>query len=158
MTKTSLTKAIDDRSAIRVLLVDDDPEMLDILQRLCKKAGFESDIAGSGEEALDMMRKRNYLIVVSDIIMPGCDGIDLLRKIKQLSPPTHVIMLTGYQILENILTAMRAGADTCLFKPLDDPERLKRALLRAADMIQEWRDILSRMRLLKHELEGQNHG
>ncbi len=135
-----------DASGIGILLVDDDPEMLDMMDRLCKSIGLKCDLANDGEEALDKIRKGNYLIVVSDIKMPKMNGLDLLKKIKKLSPPTRVIMVTGYVTQQNILTAMNRGADCCVVKPFENKDGFLSAVTRALEMIQEWRAILMRLK------------
>ncbi len=130
-------------SEIRVLVVDDEPIMLETLKRLVDKIGFPVDAAASGYEAIEMFRQNNYLIVVSDIVMSEMDGIELLTKVKELSPPTRVIMMTGYMKMENILKCLRRGADSCVIKESKGfIDKMEKALHRAAEMIQEWRDLL----------------
>ena len=146
-----MAKMKQDLSQIKVLVVDDDETMRDFMVRITKRLGFAVDMAEDGEKAFELLRENNYLIVVTDIEMPAMNGIELLAKIKKLSPPTHVIIVTGYVTRENILTVMRKGADTCILKPLKSPERLEQALLRAAQMTQEWRDILVKMMKMEHE-------
>ena len=139
----------DHYSEIRVLIVDDDPTMLEIVKRVSDRIGFSTDTAPNAPDAIEMFRNGNYLIVVSDIVMPEMDGIELLTKIKKLSPPTRVIMMTGYVKMENILKCLRRGADTCIIKESKSVEKFEKALKRAGDMIQEWRDILVDLRAMK---------
>jgi CheY-like chemotaxis protein len=129
-------------SEIRVLVVDDDPVMLETLKRLVERIGLPVDVAASGSEAVEMFRQNNYLIVVSDIVMPEMDGIELLTKVKELSPPTRFIMMTGYMKMENILKCLRRGADSCVIKESKNFDKMEKALRRSAEMIQEWRDLL----------------
>ena len=129
-------------SEIRVLVVDDDPIMLETVKRLVHQIGFPADAAASGFEAIEMFRQNNYLIVVSDIVMPEMDGVELLERVKELSPTTRVIMMTGYMKMENILKCLRRGADSCVIKESKNFDKMEKALRRAAEMIQEWRDLL----------------
>ena len=86
------------------------------------------DITNDPYTALKMIHEGNYLIVISDIAMPGMTGIELLSRIKEYNGMIQVIMVTGYVTLDNILTCLRLGADDCFLKPLADLDNLKESV------------------------------
>lgn len=124
--------------SIRVLIVDDEPEICSSLARRYRLKGYEVDTACGGSEALEQLETRPYQVVVSDISMPGIDGIELLRMIKRDYPMTQVIMMTGYVTLENGLACLRHGAYTCIFKPLEDLTELDGAIEALIAHLQHW--------------------
>ena len=133
----------------RILVVDDETEIRDMLSRHFRYLGYDVDTAGDGEEALKKMREAKFDIVISDIMMPGMDGTDLLRSINSEHPMTHVIMITGYVTLNNALTCMRLGADTIVFKPIEDLGKLEEAVENATKTIKKWLEILNELRKMK---------
>lgn len=128
---------------IKILVVDDEKEVRSTLSRHFRSLGFEVAGASDGEEALEKMRDEKRDIVVADIVMPGMDGIDLLRAINKQYPMTHVIMLSGFVNLDNALACMRLGADTVLTKPLENLRKLDKSIEDAVEGIQHWVDILN---------------
>lgn len=138
----------------RLLIVDDE---LEIQEMLCNHFGFlgyEMHRAFNGREALEKMANAKFDVVISDIIMPEMDGIDLLRNIKQQYPMTHVIMITGYVKLENALACMRHGADTCVFKPFNDLRELDGAVAAALNTLEVWHQKLKQLHGLKLDNAG----
>ena len=127
---------------IRILVVDDEQHITDMIVRHFKFLGY--DIAGINDPvaALKMVEEENFQIVISDIVMPEMDGIELLTRIKAYNGGIQVIMITGYVTMHNILAAMRRGAETIVFKPIRDLERLEASIGRCLDRISMWRDIL----------------
>ncbi len=107
-----------------VLLVDDEKEFLDTLVKRIKKRNVNAYGAGSGEEALAFLNQKPMDVVVLDVRMPGMDGIQALREIKQRYPLTEVIMLTGHASLEVAIEGMELGAFDFLMKPIDIDELL----------------------------------
>lgn len=104
---------------IRVLMVDDEAKFRETTSRILTKRGFETTMAGTGEEALDILRDRPADVVVLDIRMPGMDGHEALRRIRELRPEAAVIMLTGHGDEASAQTALEAGAFDYLNKPCD---------------------------------------
>ena len=107
-----------------VLLVDDETEFLDTLIKRLKKRRVRVDGANSGEEALSIIGDKSIDVVVLDVRMPGLDGIETLRKIKEMNPLVEVIMLTGHASLEVAVEGMELGAFDYLMKPIDIDELL----------------------------------
>ena len=91
-----------------VLLVDDETRVLNTLQRLLQ-ADFQTFTADNGQDALDLIRKNRINVVVSDQRMPSMTGVDLLSKVKLLSPNTTRILLTGYSDLNAIVGSINEG-------------------------------------------------
>lgn len=121
-----------------LLIVDDEADIRNSLSRRYKMKGYVVNTAENGETALTLLEKIPYQVVVSDIMMPGIDGIDLLYRIRIEYPMTRVIMMTGYVTLENGLACLRHGADTCIFKPFEDLKEMDCAIERALDYLQHW--------------------
>jgi DNA-binding NtrC family response regulator len=108
-----------------VLIVDDDPDMLSMLERLVrKKCRCEVTTAASGEEAWRCIEKRPPDIVLTDIKMPGEDGLALLEKIKARHPGMAVIMMSGYGTVESAIAALKQGAYDFIQKPFDNAHLL----------------------------------
>ncbi len=122
-----------------LLIVDDEKEIREMLSRHFRMLGYSTTLAGSGAEALSMLAEKSFDVVVSDIMMPGMTGVDLLREISHEYPMTRVIMITGYVTLENALACMRVHADTCVFKPLNDLTELEHAVEKAVEALGQWK-------------------
>lgn len=134
-----------------ILLVDDDPNILSGYLRHLRK-GFNVDTALGGRQALDMIHDQGpYAVVVSDLKMPGMDGIELLSQVKERSPDTVRVMLTGFAEVSSAIAAINEGS---IFRFLTKPceiETLGRAL---ADGIKQHRLITAERELLQKTLTG----
>lgn len=133
----------------RLLVVDDEAPLRDSLARHFKLAGIQAETAVDGEDALEKLAKIPYRVVVSDIMMPRLDGIGLLRRIRQEYPMTRAVMITGYVTLENALSCVQLGADTCVFKPFRDLSELDQAVEAAFAFHERWERKLLELRGLK---------
>jgi DNA-binding NtrC family response regulator len=140
--KTSPVKA-------RLLIVDDSQDICFLISSHFKLRGFSVETAHSGNEAMKYIEKNHFEIVICDIIMPGMKGTELLQKVKKQYPMTHVIMITGYVSLEHLLTCMRYGADTCIFKPMDNFSELDTAVEMALDSMHSWEEKIVALKGLK---------
>jgi len=105
-----------------VLLVDDEPDFLYPLVKRLAKRNLVIDSAGSGQEALDIIRQKQIDVVVLDVKMPGMDGLQALRKIKASNGLIEVIMLSGHASLDAAIEGMENGAFDYLMKPVDFDE------------------------------------
>ncbi|MGB6971658.1 MAG: response regulator, partial [Desulfobulbales bacterium] len=97
-----------------ILIVDDEVNSLKVLSAALKKGKIEIDTARSGEEALDLIKKKKYSIVISDFKMGGMSGEQLLEKTRTLSPDLPFVLLTAHGTIELAVNAMRKGAYTYL--------------------------------------------
>jgi DNA-binding response OmpR family regulator len=106
-----------------VLVVDDDRAILRTFSRILKKAGFSTETAESGKEALEKIQTQTYDIALIDMILGDGNGLDLLPKIEESSSKTLKIMITGADSVEKRSEACKNGADAYLTKPVS-PETL----------------------------------
>ncbi len=110
--------SVEDRRG-RILVVDDEPSIRDLVAFKLTDDGYECEKAGSAEEALAMVAQNEYDGILSDINMPGIDGVEMLRQIRTSDPDVAVVMMTGAPDLSVALEAMRLGAYDFLSKPLN---------------------------------------
>ncbi len=102
-----------------ILLVEDKTDLRAVLRKALEKAGHAVDEAPDGNAAIDRIRKRRYLLVLTDLKLPGASGIDVLREVKQADPTIPVILMTAYGSVEEAVTAMKEGAFDFIQKPVD---------------------------------------
>ena len=102
----------------RILIVDDEIEITEILADLLSE-DYECSRAGSAEEALRRLQEGVFQLVISDITMPGMSGLDMIPHVKELTPDTVVVMISGMQTVESAIGALRLGAFDYLMKPFD---------------------------------------
>lgn len=107
----------------KILVVDDEKEYREVFQMILEDKGYITEVACSGEEALEKLKNKKYDLVLSDLIMSGMDGVELLKKIKEEFSETEVIIVTGYGTVKNAVEAMKKGAYTYFIKS-HDPEEL----------------------------------
>lgn len=103
---------------IRLLIVDDEPEICDFLKSFFEERNFEVRAAHSGEEALKEAEAFGPQVMLLDIKMGNLDGLSVLREIKEKRPSVKVIMVTALETTDKIEEAMRLGADNYITKPL----------------------------------------
>ena len=122
-----------------ILVVDDERAIQDTLAWCLRTDGHEVRTAGSGEEALAIMADQGFDLIISDIIMPGLSGVDLLRKARALQPRTPVVLITAFATVETAVEALREGASDYVIKPLkfDDLRHRVQGLLEHRPAFQE---------------------
>ena len=106
----------------RILIVDDEAPMRESLNDWLKEDGYVVGLAASGQEAIDMVQKGTWEVMLLDLKMPGMDGLETLRKVKEVSPEVEVIMMTAYATIDTAVQAMKEGAFDYLVKPFDPDE------------------------------------
>jgi len=94
----------------KILIVDDDQEMGEILADILDYSGYNVHWVGSGAEALQIIQKSSFNIILLDLLLPDTNGIDVLKKIFQIKPETTVIMISGHGTIQSALKAVRLGA------------------------------------------------
>ena len=104
---------------IRVLVVDDDEPHAAAVAESLERIGYDCVIATSGAQGLKLIEEQVFDIVITDLIMDGVGGLEVLAKAKQELPDAEVVILTGHSTIKTAVTAMQAGASTYLTKPLD---------------------------------------
>ncbi|MGB3648041.1 MAG: response regulator [Desulfobulbales bacterium] len=102
-----------------VLLVDDEEQFLDALSQRLEARGLKVKAVTSGEDAVDQVEDHNFDAIIVDLAMPGIDGIETLKRIKEKRPDLEIIMLTGHATVKSGIEAMKLGADDFLEKPVD---------------------------------------
>src|SRR5271165_6867567 len=100
-----------------VLVVDDEALTLRTISRGLTTEGFEVFTAGSGEEALKIFEEEKPDLVLLDIVLPGIDGVEVLRQIKAAAPASIVVMMSAYHMVDRAVEAMKLGAFDYLIKP-----------------------------------------
>lgn len=108
-----------DQSNIRVLLVDDEEALLEFLSKRLLKQGFTVKAAFSGEEAIQVAKEEPYDVAVVDLKMPGIDGVETQKRLKEIQPFLQCIVLTGHGSIESALESGQRDAFQYLLKPVD---------------------------------------
>ena len=118
-------------STKRILVVDDEEIVRYSLKNILTTNGFEVDEVGSAEEALKLLYTKSFHLVLTDLVLEGMGGLELLENVKVISPRTLVIVITGYGSLKTAVAALRLGVYDYLLKPCDENElilRVRRAI------------------------------
>lgn len=110
---------MDNQLAAKVILVDDEEEFIDLMSQRLKTRGLKVVAVTSGEKAVAMADDQNFDVAIVDLAMPGIDGIETLKQIKERRPDIEVIMLTGQATVQSGIEAMKHGATDFLEKPVD---------------------------------------
>ena len=128
-----------------ILLIDDDTELLEVYEKIFRLKGFQVLTCSSSLDTLKLIRDRTFSVVVSDIIMPKMNGMELLDAIKEIRPETEVIMLTAEGSISGAVEAVKKGAFSYLVKPADIDELLSN-VRKAAELagVRLENDILNR--------------
>lgn len=132
----------------RILIVEDEETLAASLRRVFTKEGYSVDITSDAESGLEIIEKNSYDLIITDIILPGMNGIELLRKVKEKDPDQMVIIITAYASLETAVEALRAGAYDYVIKPIIH-EEIKQIVKNALKQRALQRENL----ILKKELE-----
>src|SRR5262245_60793589 len=109
-------------SKAKVLVIDDDPEMLDLARFHLEKTGYDVTSADTGAEGLRLVAERHHEVALTDLKLPDIYGIELVAKLKESSPGTEVIMITGYGSVSEAIEATKAGAFYFIEKPVEFEE------------------------------------
>ncbi|MGH9584981.1 MAG: sigma-54-dependent transcriptional regulator, partial [Bryobacteraceae bacterium] len=129
----------------RVLVVDDDESLRRVTQVQLEQAGFESETAANGNEALAALQRSPAQLVITDLKMPGMSGLELLRRIRADYPEVVVIVITAFGTVGSAVEAMRAGAYDYITKPVhpDELELVARRSLQHLELLEENRALRS---------------
>jgi DNA-binding response OmpR family regulator len=119
----------------RLLLVEDDRGIAEAIQYALQAESFETDVAGSGEEALERVDETRYDVVILDLMLPGISGLEVCRRIRQASA-LPILMLTARTAEVDVVLGLEAGADDYVQKPFSMPELVSRvrAILRRREL------------------------
>jgi CheY-like chemotaxis protein len=122
-----------------VLVVDDEAVVLTVLREALRRGGYRVTTAASAEEAIDLMHKRRFDLVLTDKNLPGASGLDVLRAARALTPAPAIVLITGYTSYDSAVEALDIGAHDYIEKPIRDVEdlrfRIRRALSRRDEQL-----------------------
>jgi CheY-like chemotaxis protein len=124
----------------RILAVDDEPVVLDSFRKILVLEGYSIDTVETAQEALGLVRKRDYDFVFTDLKMPGMDGLDLTKAVHHLRPDIDVVMITGYATIESAVETMKHGAMDYVEKPFTADELAqftRKLVIRRQDRIEK---------------------
>jgi DNA-binding NtrC family response regulator len=102
----------------RLLIVEDEETLRESLKRVFQREGYQVSAVGSAETALELFEEESFDLIVTDIILPGNTGIELLKRVKEVHPEQIVIIITAYASLETAVETLRAGAYDYIVKPI----------------------------------------
>ncbi len=134
-----------------ILHVDDDAEFLRLVSRKLRGLGYQVISLRDSNLAVESIKINSCSVVLTDIDMPGTNGLDLLREIKQNDGSIQVIMLTGLVSMSTLLQSMRWGAEASVFKPIEDFEELTGHIDHAFKKIDHWWKALRELKTLKDQ-------
>jgi PAS domain S-box-containing protein len=139
----------------RILLVDDESDIREVLGLYLQDLDFEVLTAENGTKALALFEKHHPPLVLTDIKMPGIDGVELLRRIKQESPDTEVILITGHGDMELAVKSLKNEAADFITKPIND-DILEAALNRVSEKIRLKNELREYMETLENRVAEQS--
>ncbi|MBI5603850.1 MAG: sigma-54-dependent Fis family transcriptional regulator [Deltaproteobacteria bacterium] len=134
----------------RLLIVEDESTLRESLKRVFIREGYEAETAGSAEEAVKVFEEGAYDLIITDIILPGMDGIQFLKEVRKRVPDELVIVMTAYASIETAVGALRAGAYDYILKPIIH-EEIKKIIRQALDV----RALRAENLILKKQIEKQ---
>jgi len=134
--------------AERLLIVEDEDTLRESLKRVFAREGYEVEVARSAEAALTVIEEQSFDLIITDIILPGMDGIELLRRCREQNPEQLIIVMTAFASLETAVEALRGGAYDYIIKPIihEEVKRIARNALRE-------RSLRAENTILKKQIE-----
>lgn len=135
------------KEGIKILIVDDDYEIADIIKTHLNWKGFKHiDTCKSAREAISLIEKNKYTLVLSDVKMPEMSGVELLKRIKVTQPEAIVIMITGQSNLSDVVHCQIYGALDFIFKPFGNFSELDAVMDRAVELHTRWTTIINKVK------------
>jgi putative AdoMet-dependent methyltransferase len=136
----------------RILLVDDEPDILNVCQRILETDGYQVEPVQSGDAALEQMKRQSFDLMVTDIRMPGMDGLELVQAVKQVAPHIPCVIMTGFSTMDITVKALKLGVDEYVIKPFA-PEELKIAVGKALEKT----NLHQQVKELRNQLAAEQH-
>jgi DNA-binding NtrC family response regulator len=132
-----------------ILVADDEPGVRESLAEVLRDAGHDVCAVADGNAAIEALEKQEFAAVVTDLRMPGADGLTVLRRVREIAPQTVVLVMTAHGSLESAVEALRAGAIDYVLKPVlfDD-------LLAKVERVLEYRQLVWQTQALRREVDG----
>jgi len=141
------------RDVAHILVVDDERSICELLEITFRKDGHRVEVANSVDAAKRKLESQIFDIVISDVRMPGADGLDLLKLVKEISPSSFFLLITGVPTVETAIAAINAGADRYVIKDHDLVDQLRRAVGGVAENL-KWRKEAGYLRRELRRLTG----
>jgi len=157
----------EEKDSIRILIVDDNKSSRDILEDLFIQQGYDVRVASDGLEAIDCLKEEEIDLVLTDLKMPGADGLQVLRESIQINPDIMVVIITGYASLDSAIESIREGAYDYVKKPFDlqemlliaekasDKIYLTRENRKLTQMLHNTQSEMERLIAMKEDIEGE---
>ena len=144
---------------VSILVVDDDPLVVDFLQEYLKQSDYRISIASSGEEAISSLKQLPCNIVLVDLKMPGLDGLQTIEKIAQIDPDIVTILMTGFPTIDSSVRAIRLGASDYILKPfkLDEIDLAIKKAIHEHEVRQDMKNLRERVSELEHSISGKKN-
>jgi len=140
---------------LEILIIDDDPVVANAFMEVLGKWGHRTEVSNRGETALDMLKKRNFDILITDLKMPGMTGFEVVKMAKKIYPNLFIIVVTAYGSVEKAVEAVKLGASEFVMKPVDF-KLLKRCIDREGERLAlQYENI--QMKALNQDLMGKLH-
>lgn len=143
--------AISDYENIKILAVDDEPMVLELVVRALRREGFDVYSATDGKQGLQLFREVNPVVILTDINMPEITGFDILETVKQASPTTQIIVFSGMGTTQDVINALRLGANDYLYKPFHI-EFLVHSVVKCIERFELIRERIDRKMTLEKEI------
>lgn len=124
---------------MQILVVDDEVEILQMMRRNLELEGYDVVTTTDPLEAVQLIKRELFSLILTDIKMPGMSGIELLREVKKINPLANVIIMTGYSSMANVVDCLGSGAMDYFVKPFVDLDIIITAINQARDRIERWR-------------------
>ncbi|MHC4859100.1 MAG: response regulator [Planctomycetota bacterium] len=139
---------------LRVLVVDDEPKIRQLLQRLLEREGYRVSTAGDGAAALEEILRERPALVITDLKMPGMDGVELLKRARSIDPDLPVVLITAYASMETAVEALREGVDDYITKPfsINEMKKVVGRILTNRTLAAENARLLGELRIANAEL------
>ncbi len=131
-----------------ILIADDEPGIRESLVDVLQDSGYEAHAASDGAEALAAIQDRDFAVVITDLRMPGADGLEVMRKVRQIAPQTIVLVMTAHATIDTAVAALREGAADYVLKPIVFEE-----LLAKVSRLLEYRQLAWETQILRREVE-----
>ena len=132
-----------------LLIVDDETAIRELLTSYFEEDGYQTFSAEGGHAALKILEDVKIDVLISDVVMPGLNGIDLLKILTNEYPMTKAIMMTGFVAQSHLLRCMRYNAEDVIFKPFENLSEIKEAVERCLAHLNRWGKRLNAIQAMK---------
>lgn len=133
----------------RILVVDDEREITEMLSRHFRFLGYEVETENNPLKALETLRSKKKEVLITDLMMPEMNGLDLIKTVRREQPLIRIVVITGYVTLNNAMDCLRHGAEALIPKPLEDMGDLERSVEKAVETVNAWVSQLKRLTNMK---------